>query len=132
MDQKSKTIGEQWWRSNPTFKPPETPLDSMEFLSRTWSASATEVSRAVVASPPTSQPPQMRFSEIQNGSSDVTLVPEDEENGIVLGNTFSFASSETSLMVMERIMAQSVSNLKIYTYLYLGRNKSKFYYLFSK
>jgi hypothetical protein len=107
MDQKSKTIGEQWWRSNPTFKPPETPLDSMEFLSRTWSASATEVSRAVVASPPTSQPPQMRFSEIQNGSSDVTLVPEDEENGIVLGNTFSFASSETSLMVMERIMAQS-------------------------
>ncbi|CAD5333881.1 unnamed protein product [Arabidopsis thaliana] len=98
MDQKSKTIGEQWWRSNPTFKPPETPLDSMEFLSRTWSASATEVSRAVVASPPTSQPPQMRFSEIQNGSSDVTLVPEDEENGIVLGNTFSFASSETSLM----------------------------------
>jgi hypothetical protein len=59
-------------------------------------------------------------------------VPEDEENGIVLGNTFSFASSETSLMVMERIMAQSVSNLKIYTYLYLGRNKSKFYYLFSK
>ncbi|CAH8278457.1 unnamed protein product [Arabidopsis lyrata] len=107
MDHKSKTFGEQWWRSNPAFKPPETPLDSMEFLSRTWSASATEVSRAVVASPPTSQPPQMRFSEIQNGSCDVTLVPEDEENGVVSGNTFSFASSETSLMVMERIMAQS-------------------------
>lgn len=106
---KSKTFGEQWWRSNPAFKPPETPLDSMEFLSRTWSASATEVSRAVVKSP-TSQPPQMRFSEIQNVSSDVTLVPEDEENGVVSGNTFSFASSETSLMVMERIMAQSVSN----------------------
>ncbi|RID60641.1 hypothetical protein BRARA_F03782 [Brassica rapa] len=101
---KSKTFGGQW-RFNPAFKPPETPLDSMEFLSRTWSASATEVSRAVVASP-TSQPPQMRFSEIQ-GVSDVTLVPEDEENGIVSGNTFSFASSETSLMVMERIMAQS-------------------------
>ncbi|KAJ4901738.1 hypothetical protein Rs2_15689 [Raphanus sativus] len=101
---KSKTFGEQW-RFIPAFKPPETPLDSMEFLSRTWSASATEVSRAVVASP-TSQPPQMRFSEIQ-GVSDVTLVPEDEENGIVSGNTFSFASSETSLMVMERIMAQS-------------------------
>lgn len=108
MDE-SKTFGEQWWRSNPAFKPPETPLDSMEFLSRTWSASATEVSRAVVASPPTSQPPQMRFSEIQSGSSDVTLVPEDEENGVVSGNTFSFASSETFLMVMERIMAQSVS-----------------------
>lgn len=108
---KSKTFGQQW-RSNPAFKPPETPLDSMEFLSRTWSASATEVSRAVVASPPTStfQPPQMRFSEIQNVSHDVTLVPEeDEENGVVSGNTFSFASSETSLMVMERIMAQSVS-----------------------
>ena len=103
---KSKTFGEQG-RFNPAFKPPETPLDSMEFLSRTWSASATEVSRAVVASP-TSQPPQMRFSEIQ-GVSDVTLVPEDEENGIVSGNTFSFASSETSLMVIERIMAQSVS-----------------------
>ncbi|VVB07188.1 unnamed protein product [Arabis nemorensis] len=103
---KSKTFGQQW-RFNPAFKPPETPLDSMEFLSRTWSASATEVSRAVVASPPTlspSQPPQMRFSEIH---SDVTLVPEDEENVAVSGNTFSFASSETSLMVMERIMAQS-------------------------
>lgn len=98
---KSKTFGQQW-RFNPAFKPPETPLDSMEFLSRTWSASATEVSKAVVASPPTlspSQPPQMRFSEIH---SDVTLVPDS-------GNTFSFASSETSLMVMERIMAQSVS-----------------------
>ncbi|KAL0693062.1 hypothetical protein Bca4012_060242 [Brassica carinata] len=101
---KGKTFGEQW-RFNPAFKPPETPLNSMEFLSRAWSASATEVSRAVVASP-TSQPPQMRFSEIQNGS-DVTLLPEDEANGIVSGNTFSFASSETSLMVMERIMAQS-------------------------
>ncbi|CAH8323122.1 unnamed protein product [Eruca vesicaria subsp. sativa] len=101
---KSKTFGEQW-RYNPAFKPPETPLDSMQFLSRTWSASATEVSRAVVASP-TSQPQQMRFSEIQ-GVSDVTLVPENEENGAVSGNTFSFASSETSLMVMERIMAQS-------------------------
>ncbi|XP_010481815.1 PREDICTED: VAN3-binding protein-like [Camelina sativa] len=109
MDKSGKTFGEQyWWRSNPAFKPPETPLDSMEFLSRSWSPSATEVSRAVVASPPlSSQPPQMRFSEIQSGSSDVTLVPEDEENGVVAGNTFSFASSETSLMVMERIMAQS-------------------------
>ncbi|KAF8093120.1 hypothetical protein N665_0390s0027 [Sinapis alba] len=101
---KGKTFGEQW-RFNPAFKPPETPLNSMEFLSRAWSASATEVSRAVVASP-TSQPPQMRFSEIQS-ASDVTLLPEGEENGIVSGNTFSFASSETSLMVMERIMAQS-------------------------
>ncbi|CAA7024580.1 unnamed protein product [Microthlaspi erraticum] len=105
MDHKGKAFGEHQWRFNPAFKPPETPLDSMEFLSRTWSASATEVSRAVVASP-TSQPPQMRFSEIQS-ASDVTLVPEDEENGVVSGNTFSFASSETSLMVMERIMAQS-------------------------
>ncbi|KAJ0242503.1 Auxin canalization protein [Hirschfeldia incana] len=101
---KGKTFGEQW-RLNPVFKPPETPLNSMEFLSRAWSASATEVSRAVVASP-TSQPPQMRFSEIQS-VSDVTLLPGNEENGIVPGNTFSFASSETSLMVMERIMAQS-------------------------
>ncbi|CAN6847019.1 unnamed protein product [Brassica oleracea] len=101
---KGKTFGEQW-RFSPAFKPPETPLNSMEFLSRAWSASATEVTRAVVASP-TSQPPQMRFSEIQS-ASDVTLLPEDEENGIVSGNTFSFASSETSLMVMERIMAQS-------------------------
>ncbi|KAG5411157.1 hypothetical protein IGI04_007476 [Brassica rapa subsp. trilocularis] len=101
---KGKTFGEQW-RFSPSFKPPETPLNSMEFLSRAWSASATEVTRAVVASP-TFQPPQMRFSEIQS-ASDVTLLPEDEENGIVSGNTFSFASSETSLMVMERIMAQS-------------------------
>ncbi|CAL9158832.1 unnamed protein product [Musa hybrid cultivar] len=89
------------WRSE-LQRPPEPTKDPMEFLSRSWAASALEVSKAL-APPPPPPPPQP------------AAIPEDaaaevEELGVaaaVAGNTFSFASSATSQLVMERIMSQS-------------------------
>ncbi|GFY85036.1 auxin canalization protein [Actinidia rufa] len=79
----------------------------MEFLSRSWSVSALEVSKAL-------SPAQM-LSKTSSGGVKCAggeSIPEDaggeeEEPATVSGNPFSFASSETSQLVMERIMSQS-------------------------
>lgn len=75
----------------------------MEFLSRSWSVSALEVSKAIA-------PPHVCIAKALSGNA--AAIPEDltgeiEESATVSGNPFSFASSETSQMVMERIMSQS-------------------------
>ncbi|KAL4340326.1 hypothetical protein GQ457_08G021200 [Hibiscus cannabinus] len=101
---------------------PESPRGPMEFLSRSWSASALQVSKAVA-------PPQHHHSltpittppKSTSGSSctTTTSVPEDVNGeteeldkaaaAAVVSNQFSFTSSATctSQLVLERIMSQS-------------------------
>ncbi|KAF2284281.1 hypothetical protein GH714_020218 [Hevea brasiliensis] len=70
-------------------------------LSRSWSISALEVTKALA-------PPQMVLSKTMSGCTiQEDIAGELEESATVSGNPFSFASSETSQMVMERIMSQS-------------------------
>ncbi|XP_071697426.1 VAN3-binding protein-like [Rutidosis leptorrhynchoides] len=82
-----------------TFGLPESPRKPMEFLSRSWSAAALQVSKTL-------------HNNSNNNNNKSSYFPIDsttpeESPSLCAGNTFSFASSATSQLVLERIMSQS-------------------------
>ncbi|KAH0450203.1 hypothetical protein IEQ34_020895 [Dendrobium chrysotoxum] len=88
--------------SSASTKPQEIAKDPMEFLSRSWSAAALEVVKAL--SPPTATGRGGGGSAILE---DLAGEVEEEDVAIAAGNPFTFACSATSQLVMERIMSQS-------------------------
>ncbi|RCV19402.1 hypothetical protein SETIT_3G381300v2 [Setaria italica] len=92
-------------------RPPEPPRDPLEFLSRSWSASAADVSRALAAAPAPALVPiagaGAAIDEDVAGELDCDGSGACGGGGPASGSSFSFASAATSQLIMDRIMAQS-------------------------
>jgi hypothetical protein len=73
--------------------------DPLEFLSRSWSASAADVSRALAAKP------HLGAGAI---AEDVSAELDGDGGAPASGSSFCFASAATSQLIFDRIMAPSV------------------------
>ncbi|KAL6894629.1 hypothetical protein ACP4OV_008727 [Aristida adscensionis] len=93
-------MGDPRARPSGELRPPEPPLDPLEFLSRSWSASG----RAAVGPPPPTPPPAALVCPI---AEDAACELDDGAAPPAAGSSFSFASAATSQLIMERILAQS-------------------------
>lgn len=82
----------------------------MEFLSRSWSVSAFEISKTIAPNQPQilikNGAVSDRNGAVRGGTETIREDASAELEEAVSGNPFSFACSETSQLVMERIMSQ--------------------------
>ncbi|GAB2282331.1 hypothetical protein Dimus_016877 [Dionaea muscipula] len=96
---------------NSDAKLPESPRLPMEFLSRSWSLPALQLSKGLPHSLPSylvskagGTCPTPTIPE-ENGRAEESL--QEHKQKLLTGNSFSFASSATSQLVLERILAQT-------------------------